>query len=382
MEQEPADSTEHRRAERLLQVLRSDRCLPGWFSPVFLAAIELRTLSRMTRALRDRYGPPVRVERRGASWEATLASAVVPVDVSWDGEERLTGLRLGPAEPSGTTLEMILAELVSVAQEVGYLIIVGDEERWARAPDRRVQVASAFKLAVLAALREEIEAGRRSWQDVTCLREDLRSLPTGVLQDWPAGAPLTLHTLATLMIAHSDNTAADLLIDLLGRPAVEAVCPGLFPLVTTREYFVLAAPSNRGLRERFRAEDTAGRRRILEEARARALPAAGETAADDPSSGLGWRLSPRELCALMARVADLPLMGVEPGPARWGAWQRAGFKGGATSSTRSCVLGLQSDGRACYVATVAQGRVDAARADVLSIRLARALEATLQSQVL
>lgn len=47
-----------------------------------------------------------------------------------------------------------------------------------------------------------------------------KSLPGGILQNWPKGAPLTLHTLAGLMISQSDNTAADTLLEILGRDVV------------------------------------------------------------------------------------------------------------------------------------------------------------------
>ena len=39
--------------------------------------------------------------------------------------------------------------------------------------------------------------------------------------DWPRGAPVTLHTLAALMISQSDNTATDMLLHPLGRENVE-----------------------------------------------------------------------------------------------------------------------------------------------------------------
>ena len=47
------------------------------------------------------------------------------------------------------------------------------------------------------------------------------SLPSGILQDWPVGTPLTLQTLASLMISESDNTATDALLATVGREAVE-----------------------------------------------------------------------------------------------------------------------------------------------------------------
>lgn len=50
--------------------------------------------------------------------------------------------------------------------------------------------------------------------------------PTGRLQDEPTGTSVTVAEAADLMIAISDNTATDLLIDLVGRDAVEDVPAG------------------------------------------------------------------------------------------------------------------------------------------------------------
>lgn len=82
-------------------------------------------------------------------------------------------------------------------------------------------VGSTFKLLILSLLCDEITAGKRKWTDLVALQEEARSLPSGHLQDWPIGSPLTLHTLATMMIARSDNTAADQLMLVLGRDALE-----------------------------------------------------------------------------------------------------------------------------------------------------------------
>ena len=83
-------------------------------------------------------------------------------------------------------------------------------------------VGSAFKLAVLAALKDQVAAGALAWDDVATLEAGHISLPSGILQAWPVGSPLTIHTLASLMISVSDNTATDALIALLGRDLIES----------------------------------------------------------------------------------------------------------------------------------------------------------------
>jgi hypothetical protein len=83
-------------------------------------------------------------------------------------------------------------------------------------------IGSSFKLLVTLELCDQISAGKRQWADTTTLTEQGRSLPAGLLQDWPLGSPITLHTLAAMMTSRSDNTAADHLMLTLGRDALEA----------------------------------------------------------------------------------------------------------------------------------------------------------------
>ena len=69
-----------------------------------------------------------------------------------------------------------------------------------------IAVGSTVKLAVLAALEQEVEKGRLSWTSIVDLKPEWKSFPSGILREWPDGSPLTLHTLAALTIALSDNT--------------------------------------------------------------------------------------------------------------------------------------------------------------------------------
>jgi hypothetical protein len=112
-------------------------------------------------------------------------------------------------------------------------------------PFQPFAIGSTFKLWVLDAVAEDVATGRLRWDQV--VRLGPRSLPSGVTQDWPLDAAVTVETLATLMIAASDNTATDALIRLLGRDRLEARVaatghsrPELMrPFLTTAEAFRL-----------------------------------------------------------------------------------------------------------------------------------------------
>jgi beta-lactamase class A len=213
-------------------------------------------------------------------------------------------------------------------------------------------------LAVLAALRERIAEGKMSWASVVALDDRWRSLPSGVLQTWPTGSHLTIETLASAMISISDNTAADAVMALVGRDAIERQAPvRVRPFLTTRETFVLKAPENRDLLARFRQATPVGRRDVLREVARRPLPSLRSFDLSRPTAlDVEWFFSARELCALMAKVADLPLMTINPGiadPAEVTAsGERIAFKGGSEPGVVNLTVSVSRGGHeACVAAT-------------------------------
>lgn len=95
-------------------------------------------------------------------------------------------------------------------------------ERMEVNPDVRFPAASIVKLPVLSALYRAQSEGRLNLRDTAELsREDLTG-GSGVLKLLTPGLVLTLYDLAALMIAVSDNTATNLLIDRLGFDFISA----------------------------------------------------------------------------------------------------------------------------------------------------------------
>lgn len=72
--------------------------------------------------------------------------------------------------------------------------------------------ASIHKVPILLTLIDQIQQGKRSWDDtVTYLESDRQDYGTGSLRYKKAGGEYTLRELATILIQHSDNTAAYIL---------------------------------------------------------------------------------------------------------------------------------------------------------------------------
>jgi hypothetical protein len=132
-------------------------------------------------------------------------------------------------------------------------------------------LGSAFKLYVLDALARAIAAGKVRGDQPLTVTSQVKSLPSGVLQDDPDGTRVSVQQVATDMISISDNTAANMLIALLGRHAVEAAtrAAGMthparnVPFLTTRELFVLKLHDWPKLAERYLARGPAGRQALL-----------------------------------------------------------------------------------------------------------------------
>lgn len=88
--------------------------------------------------------------------------------------------------------------------------------------DRSFQMASVFKVQILAELACQAVAGTLSLDERVELTEEMKAPGSGVLKELSAGTSLTVRDLAMLMIIVSDNTATDILLDRVGRNAVNA----------------------------------------------------------------------------------------------------------------------------------------------------------------
>jgi len=287
--QEPSPELRQRIGE-LATVLRGQGDPAALFTPAFLAQVPAAQVRAIATQLAGQYGA-IRGQARITPVSASAARmdfeferATVHMNVSLDpaAPHLINGWFITGAEMTGDSFDAVIAEVSALPGTTGFAVArLGDGAPAMLAsigPDRPLAIGSAFKLFILAELQRQIGAGRRHWSDVVTL--DLRSIPSGVLQTWPRGAPVTLHTLAAQMISISDNTAADTLLHVLGRENVEAMMATLGveaaardrPLLSTLEMAALKTGPAAAL-DAWRAADEAGRRRQLAALDATADPA-------------------------------------------------------------------------------------------------------------
>lgn len=336
----------------ILQKLFQQAPQASWFAPQFLRQIPLRQLRPLLSSLKQEMGELQGITPVADGYELTFEQGVVPAKLQLNGRGQIALLFFGPPE-NPVSLAAAVQAVQAFPGEASLLVLSENEVLADVQADKPLAVGSAFKLAVLVALKQAIAAANLGWSDVVTLQPEWRSLPSGLLQDWPAETAITLESLATLMVSISDNTAADALIHTVGRPAIEALAPHSQPFFTTREFFALKNPANVDALAALRAASLQAKRSILDSLQTAALPEVTLFAGDPIALDIEWFFSARELCGLIEQVRSLPLMTINPGVAKSRDWQSIAFKGGSEPGVLNLTTALEAaDGRTyCIAAT-------------------------------
>ena len=98
--------------------------------------------------------------------------------------------------------------------------LLGTDRWWRLGADEPFPAASTIKLPILVALHQEAAGGRLDLVAERPIHPAARVGGSGVLANLSPGLRLSLADLAYLMIAVSDNTASNVLLDLLGMDRV------------------------------------------------------------------------------------------------------------------------------------------------------------------
>jgi Beta-lactamase enzyme family/ORF 12 gene product N-terminal len=316
-------------------------------------------------------------------------STQLKVSMSADSAGLISGLLLQPATttsagpPAPASWAAVDSQVKSAAPQVRMLVaqVSGNTCRPIQAigASTPAPLGSAFKLYVLDALARAVASGKVSWDQPLTVTSQLKSLPSGQLQNEPDGTKVTVRQAADAMISVSDNTAANLLMALLGRPAVATAAatsgladPGLDrPFLSTRELFVLKLIDWPRLADSYLAGSAAARAALLagtiDHEPYSALTAADSAAWTQPRdiNSLEWFASPTDICHVYASLAQLA--GSQPGLAPVASalqindgglgldsaqWRTVWFKGGSEPGVVTLNYLATTRGGQAYVVSV------------------------------
>lgn len=369
------------RADQVVAVINGTTAPEEVFTKGFQAAVSAAQIKTLSANLTAQFGAAVEVSlltpRDGTRatleirFERGIAKGGIAIDESEDLRiSELIFTSLDSLMVAGDTPEKIAADLAALPGSVNawFAPLDGGPAVISIGADRPLALASTFKLYVLAALGEDVKAGERRWTDVVALTE--KSYPSGQMQNWPEGAPVTLHTLASLMISISDNTATDQLIAVLGKERILKLMadsghsdPGANdPFLTTRQLFELKASNPETLANWRGGEPIiqaaielaiADNRPNLD--RITAAFANGPKALD-----IEWFASPADLAKLFAhmrRTADpatFGIMAINPSatPAIKANWDYVGYKGGSEPGVMNLTWLLREKAGRDHVLTI------------------------------
>jgi len=341
-------------ARVLERFFKTDKVSSDWFTAEFLAAVPIDQIQLIINQLKQELGPFESAIPDGEGFLLKFSQGSVPTQIALTSKGKIAGLFFSPPRKKIASLEDAIAQFKALPGTVSILVQEGKTSHASLNPTASLAVGSAFKLAVLDVLRSQIAAQKISWQTIVPLQSQYKSLPSGRLHTWPEGSYLTVQSLAAMMISESDNTATDHLIQLIGRENIEAISPNNKPFLMTRELFQLKGKGNRSLLDRYRGSNLQQKRSILTELAKQPLPNVSEFEGAPPNAlDMEWFFTPVQLCQLIDRASDLPLMGINPGIASPQDWQKIAFKGGSESGVLNLTTSVQAKNgkRYCIVAT-------------------------------
>ncbi|MFH1245286.1 MAG: serine hydrolase [Candidatus Omnitrophota bacterium] len=81
---------------------------------------------------------------------------------------------------------------------------------------RRIPAASLSKIPLMLACYKAVEEGKMRLEDIVVLKGRQKTGGSGILKNASAGTKITIERLIELMMTHSDNTAANILMERLG----------------------------------------------------------------------------------------------------------------------------------------------------------------------
>ncbi|CAN5651642.1 serine hydrolase [soil metagenome] len=174
-------------------------------------------------------------------------------------------------------------------------------------------LASIFKTYVLYAVAQTVQAGALSWDEELTITSKAKALGSSGFDKLPPGTKVPVRELAEKMIANSDNMATDLLIERVGRDAVERalVATGhhdparMTPFPTMHELFSIGW-GKPDLREQWKEAGPQGRAQLLQDADSRPYEP-DQTRTTSPASAYGaeWYGNAEDICRVHAALQQI-----------------------------------------------------------------------------
>ena len=135
---------------------------------------------------------------------------------------------------------------------------LNNHQSWQLNGDHIFYAASIIKLPIMAAVFATFSRGDFRLTDKLTLKKDDLVGGSGVLQHLSPGTEFSIYDVMTLMIIQSDNTATNMLIDLVGFEDIQKAMKGLQMKNSTCYTKLMTVPVERPGRNMITANDVTG----------------------------------------------------------------------------------------------------------------------------
>ncbi|MFT4055548.1 MAG: serine hydrolase [Novosphingobium sp.] len=402
--QDDTEALLRERVGQVVAVMQGKRDAAETFDARFLNEVPAERLRALTSQIAaqggeiEGYTDFKREQQRSATFTLKLANATAPARIELGSGEKplVAGFRIFAVTPIGDSLDAVEADFAALTGKAGFAVYRLGDSVPVLVKGREVAtpfaVGSSFKLYVLAALARQVKEGKRQWSDVVPVSG--KSFPSGTVHSLPEGVPVTVHTLASLMISISDNTATDMLVRLVGQDALarevrlagHAKPEAMAPMMTTAQLFALKRGGDT-VTERYARASPRERQRQLDALDMSRIAGAdpGEVFGHGPVAidRIEWFASPADLAGVMDDLRRLDsreafdILAINPAMDDATARARAyvGYKGGSEDGVISMTWLLQGKSGAWSAVTGSwndpKAPVDNKRFEVLMLRLAK-----------
>jgi beta-lactamase class A len=176
--------------------------------------------------------------------------------------------------------------------------------------DDSLPLASIFKLYVLLALADAVNAGTVGWNDQLTITKEAKAVGSAGFDHLPPGSQVSVRDAAQQMISASDNMATDLLMARLGPGAVERALvhaghhdpASMTPFPNTHEMFSVGW-GEPDLREQWKEASPQGRAAIMAQTNARHYePDPERTHTPASPYGAEWYGTAADICRVHAAL--------------------------------------------------------------------------------
>jgi beta-lactamase class A len=316
------------RAKQTMDMLNSDWPI-GTVGVRTMAAPEL--VNSVTAAMGNLWlDRPIRVTGMNIGAGSATLHTVTPYGAAQDIELRTNAV--GLVDRFHVTLQPpvikqwsdIDTELAKSGARYSYQVAKVDEGKCVPIAGTNTELslplASIFKLYVLLAVANAVNAGTVSWTDAMTITEQAKAVGSAALEELPPGGQVSVRTAAQQMISASDNMATDLLIERLGPGAVERalVAAGhhdpasMTPFPTMHELFSVGW-GEPDIREQWKQASPQRRAELLEQTNSRPYqPDPTRTNIPASADGVEWYGSAADICRVHAALQSAAVGNAAP----------------------------------------------------------------------